>query len=467
MPTTTHFDPAFTASAFQARTDSGGAPVTDVDGPELRLPWSAFSAGIVGIDSYEVNAVSGMNIAVGSGVAFSDLAIVEGETAAQGKYGLLLEPTTQAITISAADLTNPRVDEIYLVVVDNPGTLVKARIAYRRGDPAASPANPGLDSSWDGALLLARVAVAAGASSISQGNITDMRPLAAPTNDDARYLPIGGGVLTGDLLPDGDANRDLGDATNTWRRVYAHEIWDETGVEAIDTGQKRLVGQWNVEGSLVPTADLSHDLGTDTLTWRRVYTQSLYNENGVLVANLNLQEMRGVWHYGDVLPIAGADYDLGDTAERWRFLYTKHIDIEGNNLNRMYRQTATGTTQILSLLSDVGGAATQRAYINAAGDIYSFTGVFGTISDHKLKTNIRDARGYLDDLRKLQVRKFNILSLGAKDQLGVVAQEVQEVFPGLVGETEDGTLTVKSSLLQWMMLKAIQELADIVAPAEA
>ena len=56
------------------------------------------------------------------------------------------------------------------------------------------------------------------------------------------------------------------------------------------------------------------------------------------------------------------------------------------------------------------------------------------------------------------------------DKLGVVAQEVAEVFPGLVDEGRgiDGPeLTVKSSVFTFMLIKAVQELTARVNHLES
>lgn len=88
-------------------------------------------------------------------------------------------------------------------------------------------------------------------------------------------------------------------------------------------------------------------------------------------------------------------------------------------------------------------------------------------SDQRLKKNIVTTRdGYLDDLNKLRVVRYNWRA-DADDkpqELGLIAQEVEEVFPGLVEEalhTLDDTdikyKVLKGSVLPYMLLKALQE----------
>lgn len=86
-------------------------------------------------------------------------------------------------------------------------------------------------------------------------------------------------------------------------------------------------------------------------------------------------------------------------------------------------------------------------------------------SDERLKKNIETTRdGYLEDLCKLRVVKYNWFNQKDEDDklLGLIAQEVEKVFPKLIQETEstDKTTTykmIKDSVLPYMLLKALQE----------
>lgn len=123
-----------------------------------------------------------------------------------------------------------------------------------------------------------------------------------------------------------------------------------------------------------------------------------------------------------------------------------------------------------------------RFVVTSGGSCYNTTGTYGTISDIKLKENIVDAREYLSDLLKVRVVNYSLKSEAADHatKLGVIAQEVEQIFPNIVEETEDiiverstnengeivenyvfaGTTTkaVKYSVFVPMLIKAIQEL---------
>ena len=105
-----------------------------------------------------------------------------------------------------------------------------------------------------------------------------------------------------------------------------------------------------------------------------------------------------------------------------------------------------------------------RCFIRGDGNLYNTNAVYGAISDRNLKENIVPSRSYMDDLNKLQVVKFSFKAEESPvpTQLGLIAQDVAEVFPGLVDTDKDGNKNLKYSILNMMMLKTVQELSATV-----
>ena len=95
-------------------------------------------------------------------------------------------------------------------------------------------------------------------------------------------------------------------------------------------------------------------------------------------------------------------------------------------------------------------------------------------SDATRKKNIETTRnGYLQDFDRLRVVKYNWNTQedGAPKELGLIAQEVEQVFPGLVQEeTEPSSETthkvIKGSVLVPMLIKCVQELHEKVKALE-
>ena len=100
------------------------------------------------------------------------------------------------------------------------------------------------------------------------------------------------------------------------------------------------------------------------------------------------------------------------------------------------------------------------------------TGTYGQYSDVKLKENIVDANPKLNDLMEVRVVNYNLKTHPNEKMLGVIAQELESVFPNLVMENADkdadgnllGTTTksVKYSVFVPMLIKAIQEQQAII-----
>ena len=82
-------------------------------------------------------------------------------------------------------------------------------------------------------------------------------------------------------------------------------------------------------------------------------------------------------------------------------------------------------------------------YLNAtAQDSITWNGsniVYGTNSDYRIKTNVRDFTGGIDALKELRVRKFDYIDTQrGTDHVGFIAHELQEVVPEAVTGEKDG-----------------------------
>jgi hypothetical protein len=89
-------------------------------------------------------------------------------------------------------------------------------------------------------------------------------------------------------------------------------------------------------------------------------------------------------------------------------------------------------------------------------------GQFNNVSDLNLKENIVNASNSLENLRRLRVVEFSFKDEESSKptQIGLIAQEVEEVLPNLVNVENDGVRSLNVSSIHMMMVKCIQELAD-------
>jgi len=91
-------------------------------------------------------------------------------------------------------------------------------------------------------------------------------------------------------------------------------------------------------------------------------------------------------------------------------------------------------------------------YIGASSWVYN--------SDRRVKENILDVTNGLDLVSKLKPKHFDYIN-GAKDNLGFIAQEVQELIPQAVtiSDEKTGMLGLKTDFIIPYLVKSIQELS--------
>jgi hypothetical protein len=109
----------------------------------------------------------------------------------------------------------------------------------------------------------------------------------------------------------------------------------------------------------------------------------------------------------------------------------------------------------------INAAANGCGQINANG---ANTAAFGTYSDARLKENIVDLPPQLASICALRPVEFDyIQSEGGGHQIGFIAQEMEQVYPDVVGERSDGMKTITAwSKTEARLVKAIQEQQAII-----
>ena len=139
------------------------------------------TSGIINTASFLVTQAASPAMAVQSAAGWG--AIVGSFTTNMGVYQFYNDAATQ-LTVTTSDPSNPRIDKVVVTVSDAYYTGSSNTVAFQviAGTPAGSPVAPAtpVDS-----LSIATIAVAAGATSITNANITDTR-VSVTTN-----LPVG------------------------------------------------------------------------------------------------------------------------------------------------------------------------------------------------------------------------------------------------------------------------------------
>jgi hypothetical protein len=136
-------------------------------------------------------------------------------------------------------------------------------------------------------------------------------------------------------------------------------------------------------------------------------------------------------------------------------LYTRYVNADPNGTDNEFLQFV--------------GNLTLRAELRSNGGLANYSGNNVNLSDRREKTNFAPAGEYLSKICAIPVQTFNYIDQNMEDDpgltLGVVAQNVQEVAPELVMESNWGTeeepkmrLSIYQTDLQYALMKCIQEL---------
>ena len=198
----------------------------------------------------------------------------------------------------------------------------------------------------------------------------------------------------------------------------------------------------------------------------------------------------GASQYGaaDIRPRNEASHKVGlsfyvDGTQDTTINPTERMRLSSNGEHMVY---SNGTVSALRTAAASSGSAEILYCTRNSSSVTVGTGVYAiysngsasSLSDRTQKKNIETTRdGYLEDLNRLRVVKYNWNDQedGTPKELGLIAQEVEEVFPGLISDmrsdvgigTTASTKGVKTSVLPYMLLKALQEANAEIAALKA
>lgn len=116
------------------------------------------------------------------------------------------------------------------------------------------------------------------------------------------------------------------------------------------------------------------------------------------------------------------------------------------------------TSQVFARF-EINNTNTGSGQINANG---ANQAAFGSTSDARLKENVTNLPSQLAALLALRPVEFDYKD-GSGHQIGFIAQEVQQIFPDVIGQNVDGFLTISGmGKNEARLVKGLQELAQKV-----
>ena len=320
---------AFTFAVYSSGT---GSAMTDAQ-------WGEFAKALLG-----TGVIKGALIA---GSAGNDLAVTApgtGMTVNLGTgqamvYGHWCQNDASAAqTITTADPTNPRIDR---VVLKHDVTAKTVSVVVKAGTPAPSPTAPGLTqtpSTWE--MSLCQIAVGAGVTSISSGNVTDERVYASATlagHAASEFALLAGAAFSGGVSAQSLTANTLG-------------ITISAANQGVELGAKNAAN--------TPFVDFnSSGFGNDYDT-RLVATSGANGTSGAGTLNIqtaNLQHNGNkIWDIGNDGPGSGLDADSVD-------------GIQGAAIALLAGATFTGTVNVSSGSLQQGGKNAVFAQVGLTG----------------------------------------------------------------------------------------------------
>jgi hypothetical protein len=196
-----------------------------------------------------------------------------------------------------------------------------------------------------------------------------------------------------------------------------------------------LVIQGNVGiGTTAPEARLTVHEGTNSV-WAAVISGGGGNSYGL--------KIRSAANTSDP---AFAVFDNYET-EKFRIQSNGKVGIGITSPSTTLHVYSTGGDRTAITVRDSDGSCTGNPESGSFG--------WSCSSDARLKTNITDTKPLLSKLMEIKIRDYTLISSGEK-ATGVIAQELQTIFPELVNMGQDGYLVV-SEPSNWILIKGIQE----------
>ena len=186
---------------------------------------------------------------------------------------------------------------------------------------------------------------------------------------------------------------------------------------------------------------------------------------------------RGLWITTDSHTTIGNPIELQASGNFVNYFVSDNLNVKANGYSSFGPLGYAGTGYATMCLSKAStdGVDLFRGYTDGIneivilqnGNVKNANNSYGAISDLSLKENIVDATPKLDDLSKVKIRNFNLKSDKDKTkQIGVIAQELETIFPAMIEEDSEGIKSVKYSIFVPMLIKAVQELTKKVTDLE-
>jgi len=273
---------------------------------------------------------------------------------------------------------------------------------------------------------------------LSGGTITSTGTLTMSGSYSGDFSVIGTGWLTAE-----------GNVANTNPPIsYGVALgWNQSGGSA----ESNLWFRDNTTSHANNKLDISSYNGTSDVKVLRLHGNKLVDFNG----NASAQGTTFLYNSGATSYLAANKYTL----------IGNHSN-PTNTAATFYDQSGQGPTiSGFAVCFRTGSTPVQTGKLNSSGTLTVLGDVvaYGSPSDKKLKKNIKPVKNALEKTMKLKGVTFDWKEksegiLDIKEDIGFIAQDVQEVLPELVRENDNGMLSMRHQGITPILVEAIKEL---------
>jgi hypothetical protein len=282
---------------------------------------------------------------------------------------------------------------------------------------------------------------------------------AAPASHTHSYLPLSGGTLTGDTTLSNSTN-----SVNSQRQILFTTSYNNSGVNSAVN---------SLNGSIKFLGHAPDYSSYDSSSYTSKLFSTVYSDRSNLgglqvLGTVGLEAMSySGWSGAEVeadaarLVLRAAPFYLAGSVTESNFNTTFDLP-RALIINGGRSDTIPGTS--ICIFQTNG---TTKANLDTSGNFVVSSNItaYGSPSDRNLKENIQPLTNSLEKVKALQGVSFDWKKetaehamVGMTHDIGLIAQNVQEVFPELVREGEDGFLSLRDRGLVAVLIEAIKEL---------
>lgn len=284
------------------------------------------------------------------------------------------------------------------------------------------------------ANLLNKPALVSGSAQINYSQISNRS--AGIISSSAQFSGLGNLLIGGHIRPSVTDTYDLGSTTLRWRDLFLSG-------SSLHLGPTKL--NRNSDGDI-------EVLDSDTLSQRKVVTSGVTVGTGATAIRITNDNGR-LKFVNDLSPSLGSLAQAsGSFSGSFQGL---SYGVDSNN------RILFTDTHISYLLG-----STEEFRMTNGGDFHADGDIIGNsttiASDATLKTNVKKIENSINKLKQIDGVEFEWIK-DNKPSIGVIAQQVQEVFPQLISEVqnlnnEGNHLTVNYSALVGVLIEAVKDL---------